>query len=201
MVENRYEKYKKIFRENNGILRVSTAIRLGIPLYVIYSLHKVGDLVKEGNGLYRLTEMDDLGNPDLVQISLRVPKSVICLISALYHHELTTQIPHKIYIALPRNTKTPKIDYPPLQAFHFSEKSYSTGVQSHVIDGVDVKIYSKEKTIADCFKFREKIGMDIAIESLKDYLKQPKPQLHLLVEFSKVNKVENIMRPYLESLV
>ena len=201
MIKNRYERYKKIFRENNGILRVSAAIRLGVPLYVIYSLYRLGDLVKEGNGLYRLKEVDGLGNPDLVQISLRVPKSVICLTSALYYHELTTQIPHKIYIALPRNTKTPKIDYPPLKAFHFSEKSYFTGVESHTIDGVAVKIYSKAKTIADCFKFREKIGMDIAIESLKDYLKQPKPQLHLLVQYSKVNKVENIMRPYLESLI
>jgi predicted transcriptional regulator of viral defense system len=200
MKKNRYDKYKKIFLENNGILRVSTAIKLGVPLYVIYNLYKFGDLVKEGNGLYRLKEMAPLGNPDLVQVSLRVPKSVVCLISALYYYDLTTQIPHQVYIALPRDVKTPKIDYPPIRVFHFSEKSYLAGRDEQTIDGVKVKIYDREKTIADCFKFREKIGAEIAREALKDYFGQSHPNIQLLIKYAKVNRVENVMRPYLEAL-
>lgn len=200
MKKDRYEKYKKIFLENNGILRVSTAIRLGIPKYVIYNLVKHGELVKEGNGLYRIRAIEPLGDPDLVQVSLRVPKSVICLLSALYYYDLTTQIPHQIYIALPRDVKNPTIDHPPIRAFHFSEKSYLAGIGEQTIDGVKVKIYGREKTIADCFKFREKIGVEIAREALKDYLSQPRPNIQLLIKYAKVNRVENVMRPYLEAL-
>jgi len=200
MKKDRYEKYKKIFLENNGILRVSAAIRLGIPKYVIYNLVENGELVKEGNGLYRIREIEPLGNPDLVQVSLRVPKSVICLLSALYYYDLTTQIPHQVYIALPRDVKTPKIDYPPIRVFHFSEKSYLAGIDEQTIDGVKVKIFGREKTIADCFKFREKIGVEIAREALKDYLSQPRPNIQLLIKYAKVNRVENVIRPYLEAL-
>lgn len=201
MKKDRYEKYKNIFLENNGILRVSAAIRLGIPKYVIYNLVENGELVKEGNGLYRIREIEPLGNPDLVQVSLRVPKSVICLLSALYYYDLTTQIPHQVYIALPRDVKTPKIDYPPIRVFHFSEKSYLAGIDEQTIDGVKVKIFGREKTIADCFKFREKIGVEIAREALKDYLSQPRPNIQLLIKYAKVNRVENVMRPYLEALI
>jgi len=200
MKKNQYEKYKKIFEENNGILRVSSAIKLGVPLYVIYNLHEIGDLIKEGKGLYRLRETAPLGNPDLVQISLRVPKGVICLISALYHYNLTTQVPHQVYVALPRDVKTPKIEYPPINVFHLSEKSYLAGISVQVIDGVKVKIYDHEKTIADCFKFREKIGVDIAAEALKDYLSQSHLNIQMLMKYARINRVENVIRPYLEAL-
>jgi predicted transcriptional regulator of viral defense system len=200
MKKNRYDKYIKIFLENNGILRVSAAIKLGVPLYVIYNLYKIGDLVKEGNGLYRLKEMAPLSNPDLIQICLRVPKCVVCLISALYYYELTTQIPHLVYIAIPRDIKTPKIDYPPIKVFHFSERSYLSGIDEQTIDGVKVRIYDREKTISDCFKFREKIGPDIAIEALKDYMSQPHQNLQLLMKYARDNRVEKVMRPYLEAL-
>jgi len=201
MSDNLYAKYKKVFAENNGILRASTAIELGVPQHVIYKMVQDGELVREAQGIYRLKESEPLGNPDLVQISLRVPRAVICLISALYFHELTTQIPHQVHIALPRDVKTPKVDYPPLKAFHFSEASYKSGMEEHTLDGVPVRIYSKEKTLADCFKFREKIGVNIALEALKDYLRSPRSDIQLMMKYAKVNRVENIMRPYLESLV
>lgn len=200
MKNNQYDKYKKIFLENDGILRVSKAIKLGIPLYAIYNLQKIGDLIKEGKGLYRLKEMAPLGNPDLVQISLRVPKGVICLISALYYYNLTTQVPHQVYIALPRDVKTPKIEYPPIKVFHFSEKPYLAGISEQIIDSIKVRIYDREKTIADCFKFREKIGADVATEALKDYLNQSRPNLQLLMKYARINRVENVIRPYLEAL-
>lgn len=201
MKNNRYDKYKKIFLENNGVLRVSTALKLGIPLYAIYNLQKIGDLVKEGKGLYRLKETAPLGNPDLVQISLRVPKGVICLISALYYYNMTTQIPHQVYVALPRDVKTPKIEYPPIKVFHLSEKPYLSGISEQVIDGIKVRIYDPEKTIVDCFKFREKVGTDVATEALKDYLNQPRPNLRLIIKYARVNRVEKVIRPYLEALV
>lgn len=201
MVTTTYSKYKKIFAGKSGILRASTAIEQGVPKHVLYEMVKTGELIREAQGIYRLSESEPLGNPDLVQISLRVPRAVVCLISALYFHDLTTQIPHQVYFALPRDVKTPKIEYPPIRVFHFSEEPYQTGIVEEVVDGVKVKIYGREKTVADCFKFREKIGMDIALEALKDYLKQPRPNVSMLMKYAKVNRVEKIMRPYLEALL
>ena len=194
-------KYQKIFADHQGILRASTAIALGIPQHILYRMVKDGKLVREAPGIYRLKESAPLGNSDLVQISLRVPRSVICLISALYFHDLTTQIPHQVHFALPRDVKTPKIEYPPIKVFHFSPKPYQAGIQEHIMDGVRVKIYDREKTIADCFKFRERIGTDVALEALRDYLRQPRSDVSLLMKYARIDRVEKIIRPYLEALV
>jgi predicted transcriptional regulator of viral defense system len=196
-----YAKYKKIFAERNGILRASAAIELGVPKHVLYDMVKDGELVREAQGIYRLSNSDPLGNPDLVNLSLRVPKAVFCLISALYFHELTTQIPHSVYFALPRDVKTPKIQYPPTWVFHYSDESYKAGIVEHELDGVKVKIYDREKTIADCFKFRQKVGMDVALEAVKDYLRQPPINVSLLLKYARINRVEKIIRPYLEALL
>jgi predicted transcriptional regulator of viral defense system len=193
--------YKKIFANHKGILRASKAIELGVPKHVLYEMVKSGELVREAQGIYRLSESDPLGNPDLVNLSLRVPRAVFCLISALYFHELTTQIPHSIYFALPRDVKTPKISYPPIWVFHYSDESYKAGIVEHELDGVKVKIYDREKTIADCFKFRQKVGTDIALEAIKDYIRQPKLDVHKLLDYAKINRVEKVMRPYLEALL
>lgn len=200
MAKPTYSHHKKVFTDHNGILRASAAIDLGVPKHVLYAMVKTGELVREAQGIYRLSESEPLGNPDLVNISLRVPKAVFCLISALYFHELTTQIPHEVYFALPRDVKTPKISYPPFRVFHFSEESYQAGIVEHELDGVKVSIYDREKTVADCFKFREKIGMDIALEALRDYLKQPRSNISALLEYAKINRVEKVIRPYMEAL-
>ena len=115
----KYNKYKKIFFENNGILRLLKAEKLGIPQHIIYEMLNAKILTRESKGLYRLADMEPLSNPDLIQISLLVPKSIVCLISALYFHDLTTQIPHQIYIALPRNTKNPKDRISPTESISF----------------------------------------------------------------------------------
>lgn len=201
LYNNHVTHYKRIFTENKGILRASKAIELGVPKHVLYDMVKSGELVREAQGIYRLSDSAPLGNPDLVNISLRVPRAVFCLVSALYFHELTTQIPHLVYFALPRDVKTPKIGYPPTSVFHFSKKSYQAGIVEHELDGVKVKIYDREKTIADCFKFRQKIGIDVALEALKDYLNQRSPNISLLMRYAKINRVEKVMRPYLEVLV
>lgn len=197
----KYNTFKKIFEKHNGLLRVSEAIRLGIPEHIVYKMSEKGELVKEARGLYRLADSDPLGNPDLVQVSLLVPKGVICLISALYFYEITTQIPHSVYIALPQNTARPRLKYPPLEVFWVTNSLHSVGVDVHVLDGVKVKIYDREKTIADCFKFRKRIGEEIALEALKDYVNQPALDVHKLLEYAKINRVEKLITPYLKSLL
>jgi predicted transcriptional regulator of viral defense system len=190
-----------VFEKHNSLLRASEAIRLGVPEHIVYEMVQSGDLVKEARGVYRLADSEPLGNPDLVQVSLLVPKGVICLISALYFYEITTQIPHSVYVALPQNAGRPRMTYPPLEIFWVTTSLHSTGMDEYVLDGVKVKIYNREKTIADCFKFRKRIGEEIALEALKDYVNQPKLDVHKLLEYAKVNRVEKLMVPYLKSLL
>jgi predicted transcriptional regulator of viral defense system len=196
-----FEKTIKIFKENNGMLRTGQAIKLGIHQPVLIQMHDEGHLIKETRGLYRLSELPPLSFPDFVQVTMRSPNAVICLISALSFHQLTTQIPHQIYIALPQKTKAPRIEYPPLNIVYLSEKQHKAGIEEHVLDGARVNIYSREKTITDCFKFRNKIGLDIAIEALKDYVHQPKPNLDDLINFAKINRVEKTIEPYIKVLI
>lgn len=198
---DKYIRYKTIFKKREGILRASEAIRLGVPEHIVYEMVEKGELVKEARGVYRLAETEMSSNPDLVQVSLLVPKAVICLISALYFYELTTQIPHSIYVALPQNTPRPRVKYPPLEVFWVKHSLHSVGMDVHVLDGVKVKIYNREKTVADCFKFRNRVGEDIALEALKDYIRQPKMDVHKLLEYAKINRVEKLMTPYLKSLL
>lgn len=137
-----------IFNTNNGILKMAQADKLGVDSKTLLEMTNAGLLVKESRGVYRLANMPPLSNPDLVQVAMRVPAGVVCLISALAFHNLTTQIPHKVYIALPTDVKKPRIDYPPIEAIWLSEKTYSSGMEEHTIDGVKVRIYNREKTVA-----------------------------------------------------
>jgi predicted transcriptional regulator of viral defense system len=201
MPRRSFQTAEKIFRENNGILRTGQAKRLGIHEPTLIQMWQAGLLEKEARGLYRLADLPPLSHPDLVQIAMRVPKAVFCLISALDFHQLTTQIPYKVYIAIPRETKAPRIEYPPLDIIYLSKKPYSAGVEQRLLDGVPVRIYNREKTVADCFKFRKKIGLDIALEALKDYLRQPKRDIEGLLKFARINRVEKIIGPYLRALL
>ncbi len=201
MKAKNYAPFKKIFQEHNGVLRVLDAIKLGVPEYIVYEMYRRGELIKEGRGLYRLRDAQLLGNPDLVRVSMLIPKSVMCLISALYFYEITTQIPYSIYIALPKNVGKPRIDYPPIEVIWMVPSLYSIGIEEHIIDGVKIRVYGREKTIADCFKFRKRIGDDVALEALKEYIKQPQIDIHLLLKYAKINRVEKIILPYLKSLI
>ncbi len=201
MKTSKFQLYTEIFQKHNGILRRVEAIKLGVPEYVIYELTKSGELIKEARGLYRLTESEPLSNPDLVQVSLLVPKGVVFLISALYFHRLTTQIPHQVYIALPHGTSYPKVEYPPIKAFFRSTKQYVAGMEEHTIDGVKVRIYNREKTVADCFKYHKQIGKDIALEALKDYMSSASRNVSGLMEYARINRVEKFILPYVETLL
>jgi predicted transcriptional regulator of viral defense system len=190
---------QKIFLEHHGILKTAQAQKLGINQNTLKRMLAAGLLNKPTRGVYRLASLPPLTNPDLVQVSLQAPASVIFLLSALAFHDLTDQIPHSVYIALPADIKAPRIEYPPLKVIRLSQKTYASGIVEHTIDGVCVRIYCREKTIADCFKFRNKIGQDIAIAALKDYLRQPKPDIPKLLEYARLDRVERIIQPYLQA--
>jgi predicted transcriptional regulator of viral defense system len=192
---------KDIFRSRGGQLRMRDALEAGISRYTLYSLRDKGEIEQVSRGVYRLVELPALSNPDLVTIALRCPKAVVCLISALHFHEITTQIPHRVSIAIPRKSRPPSIDQPPITVYRFSQQSYEAGIEEHRIDGIQVKIYSVEKTLADCFKFREKIGMDVTLEALKRYRERKDTKIDLLLEYARVCRVEKILFPYLEALV
>ena len=196
-----FQSAKIIFQKNNGILRTSQAIEKGIDPKIMYEMVDAGILEREGRGIYRLANLPPLSNPDLVQIAVRVPNCVICLISALAFHALTTQTPYKIYIAIPENNKKPRIEYPPIDVVKLGEQSYSSGIEKHTLDGIEVKVYNKEKTVADCFKFRNKIGQDIAIDALKDYLGESNRSIETLLHFARINRVEKVIKPYIEAIV
>ncbi len=179
---------------------MSEAMKQGVPQYIIYAMLSEGFLIREERGLYRLAGDFQLSNPDLVKVSLLIPKSIICLTSALYFYNLTTQIPGSVFIALPRNIRIPKVSYPPIDVIRLSFGTYSAGIEEHFLDGIKVRIYSPEKTIADCFKYRGKLGEDIAIEALKSYISQSRPKLDKLMEFARLDRVEKILKPYLVTI-
>jgi predicted transcriptional regulator of viral defense system len=193
---------RQIFKEHRGVLRTSEALRLGVHPRTLYALRDGGDIEQVARGFYRLSAKPPLSDPDLVAVALRIPRAVICLISALAHHRLTAQVPHTVDVALPGHAQVPKLDGVPLRVFWYSEPSFSAGVESVSIDGVDIKIYVPEKCIADCFKYRNKIGLDVAVQALRMYReRKKKPDRNLLSKFAEMNRVQKVMRPYLEAVL
>lgn len=187
------------FREAGGILRTSEALTAGIHPRTLYQMRGSGEVVELSRGVFQLADSMQTEHSDLVAVSKRVPTGVICLISALSYHAITTEIPHSIYFAVKSGKEKPKIDFPPTRIFSFSKETISAGVESHEIAGVRVNIFSPEKTVADCFKFRHKIGMEVAIEALKMCLGRNGSRTKIL-EFSKLCRVNKIIRPYLEAV-
>ncbi len=177
---------------------MSEAIECGITRYMLYSLRDRGVIEQVSRGIYRLVDLPPISNPDLVTIALRFPNAVICLISALSYYGITTQIPHKVSVAVLRDSRLPSLDYPPLHVHRFSDSAYRAGIEEQQIDGVPVKIYNPEKTLADCFKFRNKIGMDVVLEALKLYKAHLNFDIGRLLKYAKICRVERVMRPYLE---
>ena len=193
----------KIIEDHDGIIRYSEALEEGIASKTFYAMRDQGILVRMSRGLYRLANVPPPGNPDLVTVAMRLPKAVVCLISALDYYNLTEQIPHFVYIALPQNAEMPRMDHPPLQIIWPSTKIYQAGIQEVILDNTLVKIYDPEKTITDCFKYRNKFGLDVAIDAIQRYFEQPtkKQNLNALMKYAKLNRVEKIITPYIQALV
>jgi predicted transcriptional regulator of viral defense system len=199
--QNSIERAEKTFRDRGGVLKTKEALGAGIHPRTLYEMHRVGILEKLSRGLYRLSDLPPLGNPDLVSVGMKIPQSVITLLSALAFHEITTQIPHEIYIALKRGTEPPRLKHPPIRVFWFTGNAFSDGVEQYDVDGTLVRIYNPEKTIADCFKYRNKIGLDVALEALKLYRERIGFKVDDLMHFARVCRVEKVMRPYLEAII
>jgi predicted transcriptional regulator of viral defense system len=197
----RFPKALNIFRENHGVLRTSQAIRLGISPATLYALRDAGVIVQENRGVFRLADTH-LGDPDLAQVALIIPKAVICLVSALAFYHLTTQIPRRVYIALPRGIQRPRMRYPPLDVIWRSEEAYSAGSKTeYTVDSLPVRIYDREKTLADCLRYEKRVGTDTFLEALKEYLRQRQVNASALMEYARINKVQQRMQAYLEALL
>jgi predicted transcriptional regulator of viral defense system len=196
-----FDRAKAVFRRYDGVLRTRDAIKYGIHPRILYALREAGVLEQLSRGVYRLADLPPLTNQDLVTVSLRVPNGVVCLISALAFHELTTQIPHAVYVALKRGSKAPKLEYPPLRVYWFTGDTFTAGIQSHKLDGVSVRVYDAEKTIADCFKYRNKLGLDVAIEALRLWCRQKHRNIDRLITYARICHVERVIRPYVEALI
>lgn len=177
------------------------AIRLGVHPRTLYAMRDAGALERLGRGLYRLADLPPLGDPDLIAVALRVPHGVLCLLSALTFHEITTQIPHEIYVALKRGAEPPRLEHPPVREFWFTGTAFTEGVETHGLDGIDVRVYGAAKTVADCFKYRNKLGLDVALEALKLFLRDKHGSPDELLRFGRVCRVEKVMRPYIEALL
>lgn len=195
-----FESGIRLFRQHRGGLRMSEALRLGINRRTLYAMRDAGVIELVSRGLYRLASLDPLGHPDLVTVAARVPQGVLCLISALSFHELTTQVPHTIDVALKRGTRKPRLDYPPTRFYWFSGSAFSEGLTLHQIDGAPVRIYDPEKTLVDCFRYRNQIGMDVVLEAMKLWRERRRKRLDVLLKYARMRHVERAMRPYLETM-
>ena len=184
----------------HGIVRPRDIEAIGLPREYLIRLHRQGRLSRPGRGIYTLPDANVTERHSYAEVAKRVPKSVICLLSALAFHEITTQSPASVWIALPKGARTPALDSPSLRIVRLSGLSLPTGILNHQIEGVSVRVYSAAKTVADCFKFRNKIGLDIAIEALKDCLHQKRASITEIYRYARVCRVSNVIRPYMEAL-
>lgn len=190
-----------VFRDRGGVLRTTEVLRAGVHRRTLYAMREAGTVERLGRGLYRLADSPPLSNPDLVLVAAKAPKGVVCLISALAFHNLTTQIPHEVHLAVQRGSEFPRIEHPPIRIIQMSGAAFREGVETHTMDGLRVRVYCPEKTLADCFKFRNKIGLDIAVEALRFYRERRKIKAGDLLRYAAVCRVANVMRPYLEALL
>ncbi len=198
---SRFDRAAVIFKKHGGILRTAQALRAGIHPGTLYAMRDTKALEVVSRGVYRLADSSPLGNPDLVTVATRIPGGVICLISALAFHELTTQIPHEVHTALPRGAEEPRLDHPPIKTYRFTGEAFTEGVETHELDGVSVRIYSPEKTLADCFKFRNKVGLDTAVEAVRFYRERRRIKVDDLMRYADICRVKKIIRPYLEAIL
>lgn len=184
----------------NKVLRSTELSDRGIPRVVLTRLTRVGKLVRIGRGLYALPNRPISENESLLEVATRSSQGVFCLLTALRFHKLTTQSPFEIWLAIPNKAQPPKIDSLNLRIIRLSKEALKEGIETHVQDGVSLRVYCIAKTIADCFKFRNKIGLDVALEALQEAWRGKRVQMDELWYYARICKVEKIIRPYIESL-
>ena len=194
-----FERTMQYVRQH-GIVRPRDIEAIGIPREYLLRLHGQGKLSRIGRGIYSLPDAAVTERHTYAEVAKRVPDAVLCLLSALAFHEITTQSPASVWIALGKGARKPAIVSPSLRVVRLTEPSLSEGIERQSVEGVTVRVYSAAKTVADCFKFRNKIGLDIAIEALKDCLRQRKATVNEIYRYAKICRVSNVIRPYMEAL-
>ena len=186
--------------DRHGMVRPRDIEAIGLPREYLLRLFRQGRLIRIGRGLYTLPGAKVTEHHSYAEVAKRVPDAVFCLLSALAFHDLTTQNPASVWIALPKGARSRAISSPSLRTVRLSGPSLTEGIERHKVEGVPIRVYSVAKTVADCFKFRNKIGLDVAIESLKDSLRQKKATVNEIYRYAKICRVSNVIRPYLEAL-
>jgi predicted transcriptional regulator of viral defense system len=186
--------------KSRGLIRPSDLEAHCIPRVSLTRAVRRGELERLGRGVYGLPGRNVSAEGTLAEVAIRVPKGVVCLLSALRFHGLTTQAPFQTWLAIANKAAAPKFDYPPLRIVRYSGEALSEGVEEHVVDGVTVRVTGVAKTVADCFKYRNKIGLDVALEALREAWQEKRMGSDEIWRFAKICRVANVMRPYLESL-
>lgn len=187
--------------KTTGIVRSRDLERAGISRTQLRRLRNLGVIERSGRGIYRLPDGILTERHILAEVARRVPRGIICLLSALRFHNLTTQNPFEVWIAIDRKAWRPQIDHPPLRLYYLTGSALREGVEEHVVDGVPVRVFSAAKTVADCFKFRNKIGTDVAVEALRDYRRTHPKDLEAVWRYARIDRVMHVIRPYLEAVV
>ncbi|MFB9275596.1 type IV toxin-antitoxin system AbiEi family antitoxin domain-containing protein [Cohnella cellulosilytica] len=195
-------KVELIFQSQNGIVRTRDFLNAGITPYYIKKLESQGEIVRVKQGLYRHVEFINGTADEIVEVSKLVPKGVICLLSALSYYELTTYNPWEYQIAIHRGSKKPKLpDYPPIKVVYLADTQYKLGVSEVRVQGTFVRIYDREKTICDIVRYREKLGIDLMKEGLRNYLRSPEKNITKLVAYADQLRIRTVLQKYLEVLV
>lgn len=188
------------FRRNGGVLKTAEALAQGIHPEALYKLREEGHLTQLARGLYRLTTAGEFSNPDLAVVATKAPEAVVCLVSALAFHEVTTQVPRTVQIAVPRGKYAgTRLRSPPVQVYPVAPATFAEGIEVHKIDGIPVRIYSVARTLVDCFKYRNKIGLSIAIEALQFAKSRKRTSNREILHFARMLRQEKVMAPYLEA--
>ena len=190
----------KSFRDRGGTLRTRDLMALGVHTDVLYALRQEGRVIELGRGLYRLTEAGEAEHPDLALVAARAPTAAVCLISALSYHGITTQIPSAVSLAVPRGSYHRIKMSIPVTVYRFDPKTFLEGLETHRIGGMPLKIYGVARTVVDCFKFRNKVGLDIALEALRLARQRKKLQNRELLHYARLLRVEKPMTPYLQAI-
>lgn len=200
MRPSKNEQLLRLMREV-GVLRPRDLKAYGIPREYLRRLHQGGLVDRSSRGLYRTPDAELTLSHSLAEACKRVPHGVVCLLSALRFYELTTQAPFEVWMAIAPKARRPKLSYPPLRIVRFSGESLRAGVEEHQVEGVLVRVYGPAKTVADCFKYRNKIGIDVAIEALRDFWREQRAAMDELWRYAQICRVAKVLRPYLESLI
>ena len=185
---------------DRGLIRPRDLTERGLPTVALTRLVRQGRLQRVGRGLYALPDRPVSEQNALAEVARKHPQAIVCLLSALRFHDITTQSPFEVWLAIPNKARAPKMDYPPLRIVRFSGAALTRGVEDHVIDGVPVRVTSVARTVADCFKFRNKIGLDVALESLQEAWRAKRASMDELWRYATLCRVANVIRPYMDSL-